>query len=115
MSFTLEHLLDRDWLVTNALGGFASGTLAGVPTRGFHGLLVAALPAPLGRLLLLGPILEQISVPDGTSVRLGALERATERLVVLGDRYLRDFGMEMGLPVWRYEINGTIIERRLWM
>jgi predicted glycogen debranching enzyme len=115
MSFTLEHLLDREWLVTNALGGFASGTLAGVPTRGFHGLLVAALPAPLGRLLLLGPILEQISVPDGTSVRLGALERATERLVVLGDRYLRDFGMEMGLPVWRYEINGTIIERRLWM
>jgi hypothetical protein len=43
-----EPLLTREWLVTNALGGYASGTVAGVPTRRYHGLLIAALPAPLG-------------------------------------------------------------------
>ena len=39
----------REWLVTNGLGGYASGTVAGVVTRRYHGLLIAALPAPLGR------------------------------------------------------------------
>ena len=40
-------------MVTNGLGGYAAGTLAGVPTRRSHGLLIAALPAPLGRTLML--------------------------------------------------------------
>ena len=35
--------LRREWLVANGLGGYASGTLAGVNTRRYHGLLVAAL------------------------------------------------------------------------
>src|SRR5713101_8372445 len=42
----------REWLVTNGIGGFASGTVAGMPTRRYHGLLVAALKPPLGRTLL---------------------------------------------------------------
>ena len=41
-------LITREWLVTNGLGGYASGTIAGVSTRRYHGLLIAALPAPLG-------------------------------------------------------------------
>jgi hypothetical protein len=41
-------LLQLEWLVTNGLGGYASGTVAGPVTRRHHGLLVAALPAPLG-------------------------------------------------------------------
>ena len=44
---------EREWLVTNGLGGYASGTVAGVLTRRYHGLLVAALQPPLGRTLLL--------------------------------------------------------------
>src|SRR5436309_3083268 len=47
-----EPLLTREWLVTNGLGGYASGTVAGVATRRYHGLLVAALPAPLGRCVM---------------------------------------------------------------
>jgi len=44
-----EALLTREWLVTNGLGGYASGTLAGAATRRYHGVLIAALPAPHGR------------------------------------------------------------------
>ena len=43
----------REWLCANGLGGFASGTVSGVLTRRYHGLLVAALAPPLGRTLLL--------------------------------------------------------------
>jgi hypothetical protein len=42
----------REWLVTNGIGGFASGTVAGLLTRRYHGLLIAALKPPLGRNLL---------------------------------------------------------------
>jgi predicted glycogen debranching enzyme len=115
LTHTLEQLLDREWIATNGLGGFAFGTLAGVPTRGYHGLLTAAIPPPLGRLLLLGPLLERIALPDGTTVRLGALERGTERLILEDHRHLKEFDLELGLPVWRYEIKGCLVERRLWM
>ena len=43
----------REWLATNGLGGYASGTVATIATRRFHGLLIAALPPPLGRTMLI--------------------------------------------------------------
>ena len=55
-----RELINREWLVTNGLGGYASGTLAGPPTRRYHSMLVAALPAPLGRLALLAHLDERI-------------------------------------------------------
>lgn len=61
----IEDLVTREWLVTNGLGGYASGTLAGVVTRRYHGLLVAALPAPLGRTVMLNHISERLIMPDG--------------------------------------------------
>ena len=55
----------REWLVTNGLGGYASGTVAGVVTRRYHGLLVASLPAPLGRMVMLNHLLERVRLADG--------------------------------------------------
>src|SRR5262245_18180707 len=69
-----EGLLSREWLVTNGLGGYSCGTLAGVPTRSYHGLFTAALPAPLGRMLLMGPLWEQLRLPGGKTVHLGCTE-----------------------------------------
>lgn len=54
----------REWLVTNGLGGYASGTVSGRPTRGYHGLLVAA--GPRGRVLLLAALAEEVSGPGGS-------------------------------------------------
>src|SRR6476659_1442748 len=50
----------REWLVTNGLGGYAAGTVAGVMTRRYHGLLVASLPVPLGRTVMLNHLLERV-------------------------------------------------------
>ena len=55
-----ESLLTREWLVTNGLGGYASGTISGVATRRYHGLLIAALPSPLGRMMMFNHLVEQI-------------------------------------------------------
>ncbi len=64
----------REWLVTNGLGGYASGTVAGVVTRRYHGLLIAALPEPLGRMVMLNMLAEAIVLGDGRRVQLGAEE-----------------------------------------
>ena len=108
-----ELLLRREWLVTNGLGGYASGTIAGVPTRRYHGLLIAALPAPLGRMVMLRHLHEQLRFLDGTVVQIGGEERAENDLEMPAVNYLTEFRLENGLPVWRYQVGETILETRL--
>jgi len=61
----------REWLVTNGIGGFACGTLAGTLTRRYHGLLVAAFASPWHRTLLVSKIDEVIDY-CGKTYALGA-------------------------------------------
>lgn len=110
-----DDLISREWLVTNGLGGYASGTLAGVPTRRYHGTLIAALPSPLGRTFLLGPLSEQIRLPSGATFRFGGGEFTGGRLQLDGSAQLREFRLENGLPVWRYELEGYVLEKRVMM
>ena len=75
-----EVLLNREWLVTNGLGGYASGTVSGAITRKYHGILVAALPAPLGRVVMWNHVSEILRFEDEEIVSLGAEERAGGQL-----------------------------------
>src|SRR5438132_6583410 len=109
-----ELLLTREWLVTNGLGGYASGTIAGVVSRRYHGLLIAALPAPLGRRVMLNHLSELLRLPDNTNVFLGGEERVGG-LTLPGAAYLTEFRLDMGLPVWRYEVQGLAIEKRVML
>jgi predicted glycogen debranching enzyme len=108
----VEQLLNREWLVTNGLGGYACGTVAGVCTRRFHGLLVAALPAPLGRTMMLNHLAEDVCVDGGPSAHLGGEERPGE-VSVPGACELDEFRLEMGLPVWTYVTQGIVVEKRV--
>jgi glycogen debranching enzyme len=107
-------LLKPEWLVTNGLGGYASGTIAGPVTRRYHGLLVAALPTPLGRMVLLSHLWERVRLPDRTVVVLTAEDRAGA-LELAGARNLLEFRLEDGLPVWRYDLGGIELEQRVLM
>ena len=105
------QLLRREWLVTNGLGGYASGTVSGICTRRYHGLLVAALQSPFGRMMMFNHIAEEISLSNGTRAILSgeaphdpnSPEAAT----------LASFSLEFGLPVWRYELESHTLERRI--
>jgi predicted glycogen debranching enzyme len=108
-----EPLLTREWLVTNALGGYASGTIGGVSTRRYHGLLVAALPAPLGRCMMLNHLSELLRLPDGATVQFGGEERVGGSLELHGADHLVEFRLESGLPVWQYQVGGIAFERRV--
>jgi predicted glycogen debranching enzyme len=106
------HLL-REWLVTNGLGGYASGTVTGAITRRYHGLLVAALPNPLGRVMMLNGLSERLRLPSRRVVYTGAEELAG--VAPENVHPLADFHLEHGLPVWRYDIDGFVLEKRLLM
>jgi predicted glycogen debranching enzyme len=110
-----EAAVAREWLVTNGLGGFAAGTVAGVPTRRYHGLLVAALPTPLGRTLMLNHLSELFRLSDGTRFEIGGQERAGSGLEWPGAQHLAEFRLDSGLPVWRYELGATVVEKRVHM
>src|SRR5579859_2175761 len=72
-----ELLLSREWLITNGIGGYSSGTVSGAPTRRFHGVLIAALPTPYGRTMMLNDVSEQIVLPGGKLFDLGGEETST--------------------------------------
>jgi predicted glycogen debranching enzyme len=110
-----EVLLNREWLVTNGLGGYASGTVSGAITRKYHGLLVAALPAPLGRVVMWNHVSEFLRFDDNEVVSLGAEERAGGQLDLKGAEYLREFRLEEGMPVWIYHVRDLVIEKRISM
>ena len=111
-----EALLTREWLVTNSLGGYASGTIGGACTRRFHGMLIAALPAPLSRTMMFNHIEEWIETAEGVCWRLSADELGGGKKIDYPEAdFLQEFVMECGLPVWRYEKNGIRIEKRVLM
>ena len=110
-----EAGLNYEWLVTNGLGGYASGTLSGVITRRYHGYLVAALPAPFGRIMMLNDLVERIELPDGRFVQLAGEERADGPAKLDVMDYLAEFRLEAGTPIWRYEVGSLILEKRLVM
>ena len=91
----------REWLVTNGLGGYASGTVPGPLKRRYHGLLIAALPAPLGRTLLLTELHETVQ-SNGHEVQIG-------------EEHVEGFALVEGLPRWRYRAGDIVIEKRVLM
>lgn len=110
----------REWLVTNGIGGFASGTIAGHLTRRYHGLLMAALQPPLGRTLLLSKLEETVEY-DGIYPESGRLyelycNRWSDGTIEPdGYKHLDRFHLEGTTPVWTFAIGNALLEKRIWM
>ncbi|MDO8542490.1 MAG: amylo-alpha-1,6-glucosidase [Opitutaceae bacterium] len=110
----MPGLLNREWLITNGLGGYASATISGAVTWRYHGLLIAALPAPLGRTTMLNHLEESLYFPDRRLVRFGGAE-ASDPENKEAPNYLVEFRLENQMPVWRYDVQGVVIEKRIIM
>jgi predicted glycogen debranching enzyme len=104
----------REWLVTNGLGGYASGTVAGLLTRRYHGLLVASLPLPRGRTLLLTRLDETVTY-GGQSRALFCNRWSGGEVEPAGYHYVERFRLEGTTPVWLYAFKDALLEKRIWM
>lgn len=105
---------EREWLITNGIGGYGCGTVSGVLTRRYHGLLVAALNPPAERTNLVTKINE--TVTDGDHVyELGVDRFMDEPLELGGAKYLNQFQLDGTIPIWTYGIAEMLLEKRVWM
>jgi predicted glycogen debranching enzyme len=110
-----DDLLTHEWIVTNGLGSYASGTISGVPTRRYHSLLTAAIPEPHGRYVMLNQLSELVRLPDGTTQKIGGIELVGGSLDLYGMSTLREFRLDAGMPIWRYELAEHVIEKWILM
>ncbi|MGC1613951.1 MAG: amylo-alpha-1,6-glucosidase [Candidatus Acidiferrum sp.] len=104
----------REWLVTNGIGGFASGTVSGGMTRRYHGLLIAALQPPLGRNQLVAGLDEIVSY-SGSTYALATHRWESGSVDPQGFLYLESFRLEGVIPVWTYAVADALLEKRVWM
>jgi predicted glycogen debranching enzyme len=111
----LESGTAREWLVTDGRGGYAMGTVSGLRTRRYHGLLVVAGETPAARRIGLVSLDPAVILPSGAQVRLGAHEWRSGDVDPRGYELLERFDLIDGLPRWRWRIGDLVIERELAM
>ncbi len=104
----------REWLVTNGIGGYAAGTIAGIQTRRYHGLLIAALKPPLARTLLVNKFEETIEY-DRQLYELSVNRWGPIEVEGTGTHHLECFHLEGTTPVWTYSCVDALLEKRVWM
>ncbi len=104
----------REWLVTNGIGGYASGTIAGSQTRRYHGLLIAAFQPPVGRTQLVSAI-DEIAHYAGADFSLATHRWASGAVEPKGFLLLEDFRLQGSTPVWTYALSDALLEKRVWM
>jgi len=110
----LGEASSHEWLVTNGLGGYAAGTLPGVNTRRYHGLLVAALKPPVERTMLVNNCDVEVEM-DGVTYFLGANEYQDERIHPGGFIHLDSFALQAGIPHFYYHVGPAVLEKTIWM
>src|SRR6266404_1822539 len=110
----LETAEAREWLVTNGIGGYASGTIAGGTSRRYHGLLMAALQPPVGRTQLVG-WMDEIVRHGGREFALATHRWVSGAVEPKGFQYIEKFCLEGTTPVWTYVLGDARLEKRVWM
>ncbi len=102
----------REWLETNGIGGFSSGTVSGANTRRYHGLLTPATRPPLGRITMLSKF-EETLIVEGKRFELST-NQFPKTVAPEGFRFIKAFTLNP-FPIWIYEVNGIEIEKKVFM
>src|SRR5437870_2517103 len=107
-----ETSSSREWLETNGIGGYASGTVSGANTRRYHGLLIAATKPPLGRMVLLSKF-EETLIIDGERFEISC-NQYPGTVHPQGYKFLTGFRLDP-FPIWTFEVAGVEVEKSVFM
>ena len=116
MKFTKENLnletgIDKEWVITNGIGGFASSTIIGANTRKYHGLLIATLNPPASRFLVLSKLDESLEI---RGKKYDLYTNICESFISHGYKYQEEFEKDY-YPTFKYNVNGVEIEKSICM
>lgn len=104
----------REWLVTNGIGGFASGTISGILRRRYHGLLIAALSPPHDRTFLAAKLEEEVSY-EGSEYLLSSNRWGSQEISPRGFIHIESFFLDGLIPTWIFAAGDALIEKKIWM
>lgn len=107
----LEEGINREWLITNGIGGFASSTVIGINTRKYHGLLIAPITPPARRYMILSKLDESIQIGNKT---YSFFSNIGKNYIAKGFEYQTEFEKEI-LPKFQYQIEDVKIEKTICM
>ncbi|MGV2828733.1 amylo-alpha-1,6-glucosidase [Myxosarcina sp. GI1(2024)] len=110
----LQAATEREWLVTNGIGGYACGTISGIITRCYHGLAIAALEPPVGRTLLLTKLAETVEY-NQQAYPLDTNLWADGTVAPEGYLNLESFTLEGTVPLWSFACADTLLNKRIWL
>ncbi len=116
MKITTKNLplndgIDKEWIITNGIGGYSASTIFGINTRKYHGLLVAPLTPPARRHLILSKLDESLEI-NGTSYNL--YSNMCRNYISEGFKYQTEFEKEY-IPIFTYKIKGITIKKLICM
>ena len=116
MKFTKENLnletgIDKEWVIANGIGGFASSTIIGANTRKYHGLLIATLNPPASRFLVLSKLDESLEI---RGKKYDLYTNICESFISHGYKYQEEFEKDY-YPTFKYNVNGVEIEKSICM
>ena len=106
-SLSLENGLDKEWIITNGIGGYSSSTIIGANTRKYHGLLVAPLMPPGNRQLILSKVDEALEI-EGKTYNL--YTNVCKNNISDGYKYLKKFEKEY-IPIFTFQVQDTTIKK----
>jgi len=109
---TFEQGAQKEWLVTNGIGGYASGTIINANTRKYHALLTAALNPPGWRMVLLSKLDERFTAGDCT-YNLAANEHKSG-FSELGFVHLQQVAINP-IPTFTYSFGDIFLEKTVFM
>ncbi len=107
----LKDGLEKEWVLSNGMGGFCSSTVIGANTRRYHGLLIAALNPPAQRHLILSKVDENISIGNEN---YGLFTNISPNYVSEGYKYLESFEKDI-LPVYTFKVKDVKIVKTISM
>ena len=107
----IEESLDKEWIITNGIGGYAASTVLGINTRKYHGLLVAPLTPPARRFLILSKLDESLEI-DGKKYDL--FSNIGHNYISNGYKYEEEFEKEY-IPFFTYKVENITIKKSICM
>jgi predicted glycogen debranching enzyme len=109
-----SYLRSREWLITNGLGGYSSGTIAGIPARKYHGLFVPNLAAPKGRHIMVSRC-DEVVIAGTRRMHLGGAEFPNDHFVGESHSYLQEFRLDHRIALWLFDLDGVLLEKAIVM
>ena len=107
----LKDGIEKEWLITNGIGGYSSSTVFGINTRKYHGLLVAPLTPPARRHLILSKLDESIVIENK---KYNLYSNMCRDFIASGYKYLESFEKDY-IPIFTYKVNNITIKKLICM